>query len=485
MKFSEFEELMKSLGITSLASMARKLNTTPQAVSNWKSRDQVPYHIVTKLNNGLSDFNLVSKSDNFVLNVQKPFNNFLEDDNLSIFDFLLILSKHIKIIFLTTFITVFFTFNYVQFFKTPSYQSWATVLLPENSSNNLGGLAGLASQFGVSIPMDMSSDLSSPSLYPELLKSRRFAEQIIDEEFFTNKYKKKLPLLAILTHGDKSPTSSRDTLISEAFEILNRKYLSFEQSTKSPVSVIKISAFEADFAKELANVILNQLENLNRYFKSQSVIEKNIFIENRIETVKIDLDKSEIAVKEFNERNRQISSPALQLELDRLEREVEVQKSIYLTLKQQLELAKIEEIQEASIVQILDRPTTPLYPSNKNLPSSLVFSTIVGLALGVIFSFIRYFTNTDENDNKEKFKKIKTFFVKNIRNLLFDLKISGTISILMLLALPLFLTYKSSNPVFFGLYSAKLFFINVIYILTLLFMSIISISLMFKKNKLK
>ena len=206
--------------------------------------------------------------------------------------------------------------------------------------------------------MDMSSDLSSPSLYPELLKSRRFAEQIIDEEFFTNKYKKKLPLLAILTYGDKSPTSSRDTLISEAFEILNRKYLSFEQSTKSPVSVIKISAFEADFAKELANVILNQLENLNRYFKSQSVIEKNIFIENRIETVKSDLDKSEIALKEFNERNRQISSPALQLELDRHEREVEVQKSIYLTLKQQLELAKIEEIQEASIVQILDRPTT-------------------------------------------------------------------------------------------------------------------------------
>ena len=56
MKFSEFEELMKTLGVTSLASMARKLNTTPQAVSNWKSRDQVPYHIVTKLNNGLSDF---------------------------------------------------------------------------------------------------------------------------------------------------------------------------------------------------------------------------------------------------------------------------------------------------------------------------------------------------------------------------------------------------------------------------------------------
>ena len=128
--------------------------------------------------------------------------------------------------------------------------------------------------------------------------------------------------------------------------------------------------------------------------------------------MKSDLDKSEIALKEFNERNRQISSPALQLELDRHEREVEVQKSIYLTLKQQLELAKIEEIQEASIVQILDRPTTPLYPSNKNLPSSLVFSTIVGLALGVIFSFIRYLQVLMKTITRKNLKKLKLFLLK-------------------------------------------------------------------------
>ena len=49
MKFVEFEKLMLSRGITTLAEMARILNTTPQAVSNWKSRDQVPYHIIIKL----------------------------------------------------------------------------------------------------------------------------------------------------------------------------------------------------------------------------------------------------------------------------------------------------------------------------------------------------------------------------------------------------------------------------------------------------
>ena len=42
-----------------------------------------------------------------------------------------------------------------------------------------------------------------------------------------------------------------------------------------------------------------------------------------------------------------------------------------MTLKQELELAKIEEIQKASIVQILDKPFLPLGPINKNVKQSI------------------------------------------------------------------------------------------------------------------
>ena len=50
MNFSELEQLMSSRDVTSLAEIARALNTTPQAVSNWKARNQVPHHIVATLN---------------------------------------------------------------------------------------------------------------------------------------------------------------------------------------------------------------------------------------------------------------------------------------------------------------------------------------------------------------------------------------------------------------------------------------------------
>ena len=50
MKFTELEQIMSQRGINSLADIARALKTTPQAVSNWKARNQIPYRIVTIIN---------------------------------------------------------------------------------------------------------------------------------------------------------------------------------------------------------------------------------------------------------------------------------------------------------------------------------------------------------------------------------------------------------------------------------------------------
>ena len=50
MNFSDLQDLLKSkLGIEHLADIARELNVSPQAVSNWKSRDKVPYKYIQKI----------------------------------------------------------------------------------------------------------------------------------------------------------------------------------------------------------------------------------------------------------------------------------------------------------------------------------------------------------------------------------------------------------------------------------------------------
>jgi|GEM_PF-272750 len=476
MNFSDLEKIMSNRGVNSLADIARALDTTPQAVSNWKSRNQVPLHVISKLNG--PKFNNLSAgvrmgADPPILQSSNPPADYsyqyplYDEDTISLSDILLTMAEQLKVIVLVPFITVFLTFTYVQFIQQPQYISWATVLLPENKLGNLGGLAGLASQFGVNIPMESSADLSSPSLYPELLRSRTFAEKILDKKFYTKKFGKELHLLAILTHGDKKQKISRDKLIAKAVVLLNDEYLAFDQDSKSTFSIIKVTAPEPQFAKELADVVLAELESLNRYYKSQTVSEKTSFIENRIAAVKGDLEKSEKSLKDFNERNRQASSPSLLLELGRLERNVEIQEGVFLTLKQQLELAKIEEVQETSIVQVLDKPQVSLKPSNKNIILSIILSGILGIGLGIMIGFIRSYADNSDIDERKKLRRVKHLFKKKIKDIIKDRRISGIVSGLMLIGLPLFLGYKSANPVFFGMYSTKLMIVNLVYVFML------------------
>ena len=476
MKFSELEQKMSQVGINSLAEIARHLDTTPQAVSNWKSRNQVPYHIVAKVLNYNELENINTKQPDIV---QK---NHDYTSGINLTDIFLAISEQLKIIILILFISFFTTLTYVQFMVDSIFVSSATILLPENKGSQMGNLAGLASQFGVNMPSSNNADLSNPTLYPELIKSNTFAEKIMDKEFYTNKYKKKLPLINILTEGDKSKDQSREFLLKNAISKLNSEILFFyNEPLRSPLSVLSVSTNDAHFSKELADVVLFELDLLNREFKKNSVDEKILFINNRILSVKDDLSVSETRLKNFNEKNRQISSPSLELEQDRLQRDLDVQKDIYLTLKQQLELAKIEEIEQVSVVQVLDRPKVPLARSNNNKVMALFASSILGLVFGIIIGLLRSFFSYANIDERKKYRKIKYFLNKKGKELFNDTRLSGAILVILLSSSPIYLFSKSEQPIYFDRYSHGHLLINIFIIFASLLCFVIYIH--GRKNK--
>jgi len=486
MKFEEFEKIMSSRGIKSLAEIARKLNTTPQAVSNWKSRDQIPFHVVSMLKDQEYVISMLKEQQSQLV---QPFANSQRlmpiagsRDELSISDILLTIAEQTKVIILSIFISVFASFTYTQFIQEPEYTSSASILLPDNSRiSNLGGLAGLASQFGVNVPMGPQADLSSPSLFPELLRSRTFAKKVLEKEFYSEKYKQNLTLLAILTHGDQKPKENKETLITKAISPLN-SMVNFEQSDNA-FSTLSVKASNPLFAKRLVEEILFELEALNRFFKSESVNQKINFIDQRILAVEEDLQKSEQALKFFNEQNRQISSPSLQLDQERLARNVEIQKGIFLTLKQQQELAKIEEVQEATVIQVLDMPEIALFPNNKKLRLNVILGFIFGAFVGISIGFVRSFlNNNDDLEERRKIRKMKQYIRKKIKDVFFDRRVSGIVSLILLIGLPTYLGYKSKAPVFFGLYSTKLMIVNTLYVLALI-TSLVLFSYLSLKNK--
>ena len=67
---------------------------------------------------------------------------------------------------------------------------------------------------------------------------------------------------------------------------------------------------------------------------------------------------------------------------------MDVKKEIFSTLKQQFELAKIEEVEEGATVQILDKPVAPYQKSSPKVFLSIFLSVFIGFGCSLIVTYI-------------------------------------------------------------------------------------------------
>ena len=119
------------------------------------------------------------------------------------------------------------------------------------------------------------------------------------------------------------------------------------------------------------------------------------------------------------DRNRRIeNSPALQLEQQRLSREVTVLTGVFTTLKQQLETTKIEEVKESDYVIVIDPPEIPLNSAKPKKKIIVFLAGIFGLIFGLIIAFVKEFISNSKIEEKEKMKKAKTELLKNLSKLI-------------------------------------------------------------------
>ena len=108
----------------------------------------------------------------------------------------------------------------------------------------------------------------------------------------------------------------------------------------------------------------------------------------------------------------------------------------------------------------------------KNNPKSKVQnrdSCVAIIGLGIMIGFIRAYADNSDIDERKKLRRVKHFFKKKAKDIVLDRRVSGIMSVLLLIGLPFYLSHESNNPVFFGMYSAKLMLVNTVYVITLLF----------------
>jgi uncharacterized protein involved in exopolysaccharide biosynthesis len=401
MKYNDLLEIcINVFGTDRPAEIARELNVTPQAINNWKVRDQVPYKYVKKLKSTFDEHRSVQVPD--FLNVTPiqnipTFNNSLED----IFNFLSklykIIKKNITILSLVPVILTILVVIKLKFFTELKYQSSSKVLPLSTSSNN-STLANLASNYGFRIGgQTKNTNLASSEMIPAIIKSRYLRTQLLKTVFHTSTKKDSLKLLSILLGEEieldkNNNPKEKEQILNLGLTMLDES-MYLKQEKGSPLLAISFVSNEPQLAKDMLDKLLVVLQKVMKEFKLERILEKRKFIKDRMIQIKQDLAKIEEDLKEFREQNRRISdSPFLMLQQERFIRDLQVQNELYITMKAEHELARIEEVEVGSFIQILDSPSFPIRPINLSikLVTIVILFTSFVIILFLLFAYDFY-----------------------------------------------------------------------------------------------
>lgn len=329
-----------------------------------------------------------------------------EKDTISLMDVLLILAKHFKLIIITPTVFCIIAIINTLYYISPIYVSTANFISTQGGGQYQ--MMGLASQFGFSMPKSEVAQWS----YIDVIKSRTLARSMLNRKFDTEKYGSQKTLLQILTYGNEEPRMGMDTLIIDGIKAAQGM---IEINTSSNMYELEISAFEPQLASDVAIAVMEELDRHQQEYNASNTTKTRQFIEDRLIDAKIEMETAEEVLKEFREQNRSIhESPQLQLEQERLARDVAVLIGVFTTLKQQLVTAKIDGIKESDYVVILDGPEIPIHPAKSKKRIIVILAGILGIGMGMLLAFIKEYFLKSDKDEQVKMGEAKLLLIKNI-----------------------------------------------------------------------
>ncbi len=230
----------------------------------------------------------------------------------------------------------------------PAYYRSSATILPETQSgklSSLGGLTDLAALAGVNV----GTEGSLVKLYPTIVKGEAVLRDVIYKKYRTQEYSDSVNLIRYWDIKEDKPGGAYDAALRKLRELLD-----VSMDIKTNVLTISLETKEPQLSADIINSVVDELDKFILTKRMTSASEQRKFIEGRLSEVREDLGHSEDALRNFRERNVQVRSPQLLLEQGRLEREVQINTTIFVELKKQYELAKIEEVKNTPVVNVMD-----------------------------------------------------------------------------------------------------------------------------------
>lgn len=316
------------------------------------------------------------------------------------------LKKKKKVFFIV--LPIVFLLSCLWIFPEPRFYKCDVTLAPEMTGEDLGGgLASVASQFGVNVGGG-GTDAIYPTLYPDVMNSNEFIINLlkikiktldgsISTDYYTymTKHQKKnwlkQPFKKIMG-GIASVFIKKDTLQSKskgtamnAFQMSKKDY-DLVQGLKQKITcnvdkkteVITISVQDQDplVSAIMADSVRQHLQNFIIQYRTNKARIDVQHYSKLTKDAKKEYDASVIKYSSFCDANQDVQLQSFMSKRDELENEMQLKFNTYSALRTQLEAMKAKLQEKTPAFTTLQNATVPVLPAG---PKRMIF--VIGMCI--------------------------------------------------------------------------------------------------------
>ncbi len=303
-----------------------------------------------------------------------------------------------RLLFLSIFISLVVSFSLPKLYKT------TFSFFPNSSAGSMESVRSVAVSIGLGIAgMDAEGyDLTN------IVKSDRIKRNIVQKKWDTKKNNNPVGLVDYWGIPNRVSFNPLDYIFKFIYFILSipqepnellheriainkfsDRYISSKNNLTGLITV-DVWMEEPELSKAVAEKFVEEIKAYVFEIEYSNLSSQESFIEKRLSDVKNDLEKNEEELKDFREKNRNISVPELILKEDRLKREVSINSQIYITLQQELELVKIKLVGQKDPIVLLDKPQLAPKKDKPKRAFIMISGMLFSLMIYVMFVLFKY-----------------------------------------------------------------------------------------------
>jgi uncharacterized protein involved in exopolysaccharide biosynthesis len=219
----------------------------------------------------------------------------------------------------------------------------------------------------------------------ELLKSRELLTRLLDSRFpnpRTANPSDSATLLEIL----KIKKPDRQAQLEIGVKNLT-KAIGPGLDPKTNLVWFSVQAQWPELAAQMGNRLIDLVSNFNRETRVSRAKSKRAFLQMRHDSARTALDDAEERQRLFYEQNRGlIVAPALKFEEQRIRRDVDLASDLYINLDRQLEVARIDEINDAALITVIDSAVVPRKAQWPRYGVMGFTAILLGTIVGLVFA---------------------------------------------------------------------------------------------------